>query len=94
MNNATDLHSPAHTEPLTSTIAVPLPSTPTINPIRMCLIRGGEPAYDFASVHGLPVRTYCGDWLYPNVVDEAEATVSPIVDCERCDAMCDGLPAS
>lgn len=54
-------------------------------PIRLCLVQ--EPALEFASMHGLPVRTYCGAWFYPDVVDEAHAALGDgrAIDCPACD---------
>lgn len=54
-------------------------------PIRLCLVQ--EPDLDFASMHGLPLRTYCGEWFYPDVVDEAQAALGGgrAVDCPACD---------
>lgn len=54
-------------------------------PILLCLVPA--PALEFASAHGLPVRTYCGEWFYPDVVDEAQAALGGghAIDCPACD---------
>lgn len=55
------------------------------SPLLLCIVVGGEPAFEFASLHGLPVRTYCGAWIYHDVVHEAAAAVGDGVDCPACD---------
>lgn len=81
MNDATQNTRHDHIAP------TPLPEIGDAGPDPMvsCLVVGGDPAFQFATEHGLPVRTYCNDWIYPDVVVEAEAGVRGAVDCALCD---------
>jgi hypothetical protein len=75
-------------EPAPAGMEAPRPGAPLL----LCRVVGGEPAYDFAGAHGLPVKTYCGAWLYPDVIDEAEAIVGLAKDCPLCDLAADEDP--
>ena len=79
-------HATEH-DPATAVGSVDLPQIgdQSPEPIRMCLVVGGDPAFQFACEHSLPVRTYCGAWFTPDVVTEAEAVIGETVDCALCD---------
>lgn len=55
------------------------------SPTRLCIVVGGDPAYDFAVLHQLPIKTYCGQWLHLDNVDDADGVNGETVNCAMCD---------
>lgn len=51
-------------------------------PIRLCLVV--QSALNFASTHGLPVKALCGEWVYADVLAEAEAAAAGAGVVKEC----------
>lgn len=87
LNGTTTSTSPTQ-NPNTDPDALPQPDDGDGSPTRLCLVVGGDPAYEFAAMHRLPIRTLCGEWLNLDQVDDPGIGVAGgTVDCAMCDLM-------
>ncbi len=65
--------------------ATTAPGEGGLEPITLCIVSSSDAAADFSAEHGLPVRTLCGKWVYPDAEAEAEAASGcRSVNCLDC----------